>query len=67
MPISGYRSIHVPGYTYTRRFTVKDKTDKPAPKPRAKKAAAKGPTKRKKKAAGGYNFAVPSTGKRVYL
>ena len=65
MPLTGFRIIHVPrrvveAYSYRRNFTIKDKA---APKPR-KKAAAKGPTKRKKKA-GGYNFAVPSTGKRV--
>ena len=63
MPLTGYRIVHVDAYSYRRKFTIKDKAD---PKPR-KKAAAKGPTKRKKKAAGGYNFAVPSTGKRVYL
>ena len=63
MVLTGYRLIHVAAYTYRRKFTVNDKPD---PKPRTKKAA-KAPGKRRgaKKKAGGYNFAVPSTGKRV--
>ena len=67
MVLSGFRIVHVPrrvveAYSYRRKFTIKDKPDKPK---KAKKAA-KAPGKRKKKA-GGYNFAVPSTGKHVYL
>ena len=62
MPLSGYRIVHVDAYSYRREFTIKDKPDKPK---KAKKAA-KAPGKRKKKA-GGYNFATPSTGKHVYL
>ena len=54
MPLTGYRIVHVDAYSYRRKFTVKD------PKPK-KKAAA--PGKRKKKPA--YNFATPSTGRRV--
>ena len=57
MPLTGYRIVHVDAYSYRRKFTVKD------PKPKAKKAA-KAPAKRKKKPAQ-YNFAVPSTGRRV--
>ena len=65
MPLTGYRLVHVAAYTYRRKFTVKDKPD---PKPRAKKAAkAPGKCRGAKKKAGGYNFAVPITGKRVYL
>jgi len=56
MVLSGFRIVHVPrrvveAYTYRRKFTIKDKPDKP----------------KKAKKAGGYNFAVPSTGKHVYL
>ena len=60
MPLTGYRIVHVDAYSYRRKFTVKD----PKPK-KPKKAAAKAPAKRKKKPT--YNFAVPSTGKRVDL
>ena len=68
MPLTGYRIVHVPqrvveAYSYRRKFTIKYKPDKPK---KAKKAA-KAPGKRKKKKAGGYNFATPSTGKHVYL
>ena len=57
MPLSGYRIVHVPGrvveaYSYRRKFTIKDKPDKPK---KAKKKAKKAPGKRPKKA--------PSTGK----
>ena len=46
MPLTGFRLVHVPGYTYRRRFTIKDKPD---PKPRAKKAPrTKAPKKRRK-------------------
>ena len=67
MVLTGYRLVHVPrrvveAYTYRRKFTIKDKPDKPKKAKKAKKA----PGKRKKKA-GGYNFATPSTGKHVYL
>ena len=47
MPLSDYRIVHVPGYTYTRRFTVKDKAD-PKPK-KTKTPRTKAPGKRKKK------------------
>ena len=48
MVLTGYRIIHVPGYTYTRRFTVKDKADKPAPKPKKPKTLrTRGPRKKK--------------------
>ena len=68
MPLTGFRLVHVPrrvveAYTYRRKFTIKDKADS---KPKKAKKAAKAPGKRKKKA-GGYNFATPSTGKHVYL
>ena len=62
MVLTGYRLVHVAAYTYRRKFTVKDKPD---PKPRAKKAKAPAKRRGAKKKAAGYNFAVPSTGKRV--
>ena len=60
MPIITKR-VYVDAYSYLRRFNVKDKAAKAARKPAAKPRAP-----RKKKAAG-YNFAVKSTGKHVYL
>ena len=64
MVLTGYRIVHVDAYSYRRKFTIKD--DKPKKPKKAAKKAAKAPGKRKKKA-GGYNFATPSTGKHVYL
>ena len=52
MVLTGYRLVHVDAYTYRRKFTIKDKPDKPK---KAKKKAKKSPGKRPKKA--------PSTGK----
>ena len=57
MPLTGYRIVHVDAYSYRLKFTVKDA------KPKKPKAAKKAPGKRKKKPA--YNFATPSTGRRV--
>ena len=58
MPLTGYRIVHVDAYSYRRKFTVKDAKPK-----KPKKVAAKAPAKRKKKPT--YNFATPSTGRRV--
>jgi hypothetical protein len=63
--LTGYKIVHVaahtvPAYSYRRKFTVKEK----AP---AKKPLSKNVTVRKKKAPkkNSYNFAVPSTGRKV--
>ena len=58
MVLTGFRIVHVPrrvveAYSYRRKFTIKDKPDKP--KKEKKKANKKAPGKRPKKA--------PSTGK----
>ncbi|MBZ5782106.1 hypothetical protein, partial [Klebsiella aerogenes] len=58
MPLTGYRIVHVDAYSYRRKFTIKDKPDKP----KSKKASAK---RRGAKKTGGYNFETPSTGRRV--
>ena len=67
---TGFKVIHVaahtvPAYSYKRRFTVKDKPEKKAPKTKApSKRASKNVTVRKPRKKG-YKFAVPSTGTRV--
>ena len=43
MPLTGYRIVHVDAYSYRRKFTIKDKPDKP----KAKKAA-KAPGKKRR-------------------
>ena len=49
------KRVYVPEYSYTRRFNVKPKAAKKPAKAGTKRRGTKKP----------YNFAVPSTGRRV--